>query len=389
MRIGFNTLYENPFRPTGSHEQNRQLVTWLSRLGREHTLVLFISRANASAFDMDGPIERVGCFTSNEHRVRRVLVEQTVLPLHLATGRCDVLVAPGNTCPIWAPCPVVLHIKTMQHTARPEAMGLARRAFRSAMIASSARRATAIIANTDDNRDQIVRAIGVAPEKVHVVPEGLDHEHFRPPADRDRLLADLAREGLRPPFVLFVSGLWPYKRVEVLIEAFGRMRSRGLPHRLLIVGDGMESYRRRLVAIARDRTPAQSVSFLGARSKAEVARLMQAADVVALPSVYESFGRVLTEAMACGTPVVAARASCLPEVVEDAGLLFPPDDPEALAGALEAIVTDPGLRGRLVESGLERAAGYSWERTARETLAIVEAAAGLTRGASEPMEVEH
>jgi glycosyltransferase involved in cell wall biosynthesis len=389
MRIGFNTLYEDPFRPTGSTEQNRQLVSWLARLGGDHTLVLFVSPANASTFDVEGPVERAGCLTSNEHRVRRILVEQTVLPLRLAMRRCDVLLAPGNTCPAWTPCPVVLHIKTMQHTARPEGMGLARRVFRSTMIANSARRAAAIIANTADNRDRIVSALRVPAEKVHVVPEGLDHDCFHPRSDRDEILGELAREGLCPPFVLFVSGLWPYKRVEVLIEAFGRLRMRGHPHHLLIVGDGVEGYRQSLVALTRERALARSVSFLGARPKAEVAGLMRAADVLALPSVYESFGRVLTEAMACGTPVVAASTSCLPEVVGDAGLLVPPDDVEALAGAIAAVVTDGGVRARLVDSGLRRAAEYSWERTARDTLAIVEAAAGGARASSEPMEVEH
>lgn len=388
MRIGFNTLYEDPFRPTGSHEQNRQLVHWLARLGDEHTLVLFVSPANTATFDTGDRIERAGCLTSNEHRIRRVLVEQSLLPILVARRRCDVLVAPGNTCPVWTPCPVVLHIKTMQHVARPEGIGLGRRAFRSAMIAGSARRAAAIIANSVDNRDRIVEVLGVPAGKVHLVPEGLDHDLFRPPDDRDALLGELAERGLRPPFVLFVSGLWPYKRVETLIEAFARLAPRGLPHRLLVVGDGYDWYRRQLVDLAGSVAPPGAIAFLGQRPRTEVARLIQAADVLVLPSVYESFGKVLTEAMACATPVVAAHASCLPEVVGDAGLLVPPQDVDALANAITAVVSDRGLRDQLVARGLRRAAAYSWERTARETLAIVEAAAGRP-AQREPMEVEH
>ena len=138
------------------------------------------------------------------------------------------------------------------------------------------------------------------------------------------------------------------------------------------MGEGYDWYRDRLLAQTREARLDREVSFLGRRSGDEVARLMQAADALVLPSTYESFGKVLTEAMACGTPVVAARASCLPEVVADAGLLVSPRDPEALAGGLAAVLTDTGLRQGLVERGLRRAAEFSWERTAEQTLSIIE-----------------
>jgi glycosyltransferase involved in cell wall biosynthesis len=372
LRIGFNTLYEDPNRPTGSHEQNLQLVNWLSQLGTEHALVLFVSPANAVAFERGDRIEHVNCFTSNEHRLGRIAAEQTLLPLQLALRRCDVLVAPGNTCPVWTPCPVVLHIKTMEHALDTEGIGLRRKTFRSVMIAGSARQASAIIANSPDNREQIIHHLRVPPEKVHLIPEGLDHDHFKPPADRERLQRQLEAEGLASPFVLFVSGLWPYKNVEILISAFERLRSRGLPHRLLIVGEGYDWYRDRLLAQVRKAGLQREILFLGRKPKEDVARLMQAADALALPSTYESFGRVLTEAMACGTPVVAARASCLPEVVEDAGLLIRPRDPDELADGLAAVVSDTRLRHDLVERGLRRAAEFSWERTARLTLSVIE-----------------
>jgi glycosyltransferase involved in cell wall biosynthesis len=95
-----------------------------------------------------------------------------------------------------------------------------------------------------------------------------------------------------------------------------------------------------------------------------------AASVLAFPSLYEGFGLPILEAMACGTPVVASRASCLPEVAEGAALLIDPTDVDELATALELMLSDPSLRARLVEQGLQRASEYTWQRAAEQLLAV-------------------
>jgi glycosyltransferase involved in cell wall biosynthesis len=121
---------------------------------------------------------------------------------------------------------------------------------------------------------------------------------------------------------------------------------------------------------------ADRVRLLGPVPAADLAALYAAATAFVFPSLYEGFGLPPLEAMAQGTPVVASRASCLPEVLGDAALLVAPDDEEALAEALRAILADPGLRAELSQRGLARAARFSWERTAASTLAVYQEVLG-------------
>lgn len=240
------------------------------------------------------------------------------------------------------------------------------------MISRSARRADLIIANSESNKGYIVDLLGVPAEKIRIVPEGLDHDLFKPHPDREHLLAELNAASIKTPYILYVSGLWPYKNVESLIRAFGLLDLRALPHHLIVVGQGDDVYRRRLDALARATPGAERIHFLGQATRQQVARLMQAADVLVLPSLYESFGRVVTEAMACGTPVVSSDATSLPEVVGDAGLICSALEAEAYAEAISSVLHDDALRRRLTSAGLKRAAGYSWRRQAEMTVAVLE-----------------
>jgi glycosyltransferase involved in cell wall biosynthesis len=104
--------------------------------------------------------------------------------------------------------------------------------------------------------------------------------------------------------------------------------------------------------------------------------LYAAVDMLVYPSIYEGFGLPPLEAMSVGTPVVAGSASCLPEVLGDAALLVPPRDDRGFAEAVEALLTDQALREKLVQLGKARAASYSWERCARQTLEVYRAASG-------------
>jgi glycosyltransferase involved in cell wall biosynthesis len=111
---------------------------------------------------------------------------------------------------------------------------------------------------------------------------------------------------------------------------------------------------------------------LGVVPRAELPNLYNAVDCLLFPSLYEGFGWPPLEAMACATPVVASNAASLPEVIGEAGLLCAPGDDEGLARAMQAVLTDEGLRQSLVEKGLARARQFTWEETARKTLEVYE-----------------
>ena len=114
------------------------------------------------------------------------------------------------------------------------------------------------------------------------------------------------------------------------------------------------------------------VRFYGPAEERDLVYLYNLASALVLPSFYEGFGFPILEAMACGTPVISSDAACLPEIVGDAGLLFPPTDTESLARHLLAVTEDDESAKRLQRAGLARAAEFSWDRTALQTLAVYE-----------------
>jgi glycosyltransferase involved in cell wall biosynthesis len=244
------------------------------------------------------------------------------------------------------------------------------------MTRLSARVADAVIVPSQAVRADVVRILGLPSERVFAIPEAAGPA-FRP-QDASAIEAVRRRYGLDGPFVLSVGSLEPGKNRERLLQAFARMRARGLEHMLVVAGqrawryEGDEPLAQRLGL-------AGSVRFLGHVPQADLPALYSAADLFAFPSLYEGFGLPALEAMACGTPVVASNVSAVPEVVGDAALQVSPLDVEALAGAMERVLRDERLRADLRERGLKRAARFSWEETARRTAEVYKWAAGVRK----------
>jgi glycosyltransferase involved in cell wall biosynthesis len=222
------------------------------------------------------------------------------------------------------------------------------------------RRCQAVITVSEYVRGQLI-ARGMAPERVTAVPEACAPA-FRPrdPAHQARCRA-AAGLGPEEPFVLFVGTLDPRKNLRTLLEASAAARP-DAPHRLVVIGRNPYG-------------PDPDLAGQGVLHQTEMddemlAGLMSAASLLALPTLAEGFGLPVLEAMACGCPAVASNTTSLPEVAGDAAVLVDPQDTDALAERLRAVLRDESLRRDLRAKGLERARQFSWERTARETLAV-------------------
>ncbi len=223
----------------------------------------------------------------------------------------------------------------------------------------------AVIAISEGVRTALVR-VGVRPERIHVVPSGIDAERFvAPPAARDAVRAAWGI-GDDQVLVVAVGALEARKGHAVLLEAARRLAPSALGIRYVICGSGREGAALAALAASLD----GAVRFAGFQD--DVARCLAAADIVAMPSLQEGLGVAALEAMAAGRPVVASRVGGLAEAVvhEETGLLVPPADPGALAAALARLATDPGLRARLGAGGATRVrARFTAARMAEGTLA--------------------
>jgi glycosyltransferase involved in cell wall biosynthesis len=295
------------------------------------------------------------------------------LPRALRRERPDVFHA-QYFLPPRCRCRCVLTVHDISFAVRPEYFTLRDRVFLGALVPSALRRAARVITDTEYTRADLLSRYRLDPARISVIPLAADARHQ--PLDRERCRAEIRRRhGFDTPFILFVGTFQPRKNLSTLVRAYGMLRERAaLPHKLLVVGKPKYMYEAIHQAI-RDTRCEPHVVFAGFVDDADLPTYYNAADVFAFPSLYEGFGLPVVEAMQCGTPVVCSSASCLPEVAADGALLVDPHQPEAFREALERVLTDAAFAENLRERGLRRAAQFSWERTARETLRVYDQAA--------------
>jgi glycosyltransferase involved in cell wall biosynthesis len=289
--------------------------------------------------------------------------KHAALPAALARDRREVFHSPTSTLPLWAPCPQVVTIHDLFAAIEPRWFTPRMGAQLRITQRRAARKARRVIAVSESTCTDVVARFQIPDSKITVVPNGVDHARYRPmEVDAEAIARQF---GVPYPFILCVGSLMPWRNGPRLLRAASRL-SMGL----LFVGRDIWGT-----------DPTQRIAaehgwhwarFAGYVNDAELPGLYAAARVFAYPSLYEGFGIPPLEAMACGTPVVASDRGALPEVLGDAALLVDPENEDALAGALEAAAAD---QGTLRRRGLERAAQYTWQRTAAETWRVYEAAA--------------
>jgi len=369
MRVAINLLPEDPGNPSGAHWfWTRVIPEMAKRLEFGEELHLLVSPRSRHLYQGYGP--NVGYITypwSNERRIPRTLTEHLYSPLRLPLGGIDVL----NT--LMAPLvniswSLVIHMKTMHAFTAPDSLSPLSRAYRRRNYPHSARVADAIIINSESLRSEVERYLQVEPRKLKLIYEAVDHDLFKP-GDPGAARVQVAAHGVTKPFVLFVSSLWPYKNCEGLLRAWAAGRAELGDRQLVVVGGGRdEKYVAQLHSLAADLGISADVVFVGAVPLEQTVSFYQAADVFVYPSLNETFGLPILEAMACGCPVVTSDTSAMPETAGGAAVLSDPMDPASIAQAIIAAV-GPG-RGRLRDDGLRRAGQFTWEATAAATLDV-------------------
>jgi glycosyltransferase involved in cell wall biosynthesis len=298
-------------------------------------------------------------------------LERQALSLELRRLKPDLLHSPDLIAPRAAGWASVITVHDLAFLRMPRLLtGDARRYYGG--VGRAAREAQATIAVSRATAQDLVSLVGAPSERIHVVHEAAASDLAPMPRDEAARLVH-ERHGVRGPFILFVGTLEPRKNVPVLLQAFALLR-RELPAHLVLAG-GRGWLSDDVFATVQHLALADGVSFLGPVRGDHLRALYCAAEVLVQPSLYEGFGLPPLEAMACGTPVVVSNAASLPEIVGEAGVLVRADDPNDIANGIGWVLANPAFRDTLVERGLARAACFSWERAARETLAVYEQSA--------------
>lgn len=292
----------------------------------------------------------------------------------------DVLFVPAHVLPVVHPRRSVVTIHDLGYLHYPEAHTRWSRWYLRWSTSYSARSASAIMVDSKATQQDLVEHCGTSAEKIRVVYPGCDPD-FAPVRDRARVAEVCRRYGIPLPYVTYVGTLQPRKNLGALLDAFSTLVSKNAAIHLVIAGRKGWLYEP-LFAQVRRLGLEDRVHFTGYIPQVDLPALISGAQAFVLPSLYEGFGLPVLEAMACGTPVICSKGSSLPEVAGDATLLVDPHDTGQLTQALTRVLEDEGLRRELAARGLQRAQGFTWERTARETLAILE---GVTREPQPPL----
>lgn len=243
-----------------------------------------------------------------------------------------------------------------------------------AMTWINAKLSRRIITISSWSKRDLIEIYGVQPEKVDVTYLGYDSDHFNPDeADPKANQEFLSRLGIRPPYILHHGMVQLRKNIHRLIQAWAMMSQRfsDLDTQLVLAGPKGHGYEE--ILKVRNAAPhCERVILAGELSDDEMALLVKNATLCVIPSLYEGFCLPLVEAMACGVPTVVSNSSCLPEVSGNALEYFDPYSVEEMSLVIRRALEDSCLRNRLRSNGLARAAEFSWQRCARETLHIFE-----------------
>lgn len=370
-RIGLNLLYLVPGQTGGTETYARMLIPALHELRPDLELVAFIGRGGISAEDVAAagatPVELPMPSTG---RLLRVLGEQTLLPAAAKKHKIDLLHNFAMTGPRFAPVPQVTSTHDVIYATHPESHSKLMRLGQSVLVPIGARSAERVLTLSEASADTIVEHIGIAREKIDVVP--IAARLPGPPTPEAEL-----RERLElgdAPLLLATSARRGHKNLGRLLEAVAQLKHQPAPT-LVLPGyaTGAEDALTQQIA---ELGLTDRVTLLGWISDADLDGIYAAAELLVFPSLAEGFGLPVLEAMEHGTPVATSNLSSMPEVGGDAALYFDPYDPAAIAETVDRLLASSQLREQLSEAGKARAAEFSWRRCAELTVAAYDRVLG-------------
>lgn len=361
MRIGVGALVGIVGGPA---TYARELVAALARLGG-HDYVVFTDRpALFAAVD----VERVHVPLATTYH--QVMWDHARLPGLVAAHGVALYHGTKNVLPWRLGVPGVVTVHDLAVYTRPETFAWPQRLHFRLAVPPSVARAARVIADSEHARQDLVERFGLDPARVPVVPLAMPAAFgAAPPAEA--IAALRAHHGLGERLVACIGTIQPRKRVERVIDAFVRARAADRGWELAIAGRLRPGY-----APAWLRALPPGVRWLGPLDDDALRALYAAAEVVMTASEYEGFGLTVLEAMASGCAVIAPAVTSIPEVAGDAALLVPRSDAALLGDALATLLDDAAARAALAARARRRAAGFTWEETARGTRRVYEEVLG-------------
>lgn len=386
MRIAIDARHVSNRQKGGYKSYTRQLLSKLGEFDQENEYFVY--------FDRQFEAKDLFPFDNYEFRVlpggnpaRTVWRELSALPKVCARDGVDVLHCPANTGPIHGDIPRVVTVHDAIHflpQRREWERHGGRRPLKQRLLVAYerwniprvAKVAARIITSTERSQKDLSDLLGVPPEKVAVIPIAIDPHFQRREQDKELVAALRRSHGIAEDFALCLGSVDPRKNLHLCFEAFADPPPAKLQ---LVVISSHPSATDNLEKMAEE-AGVKKLRIVERVSDQELVAFYNMASIFLFPSIYEGFGLPPLEAMACGVPVIAANASCLPEVLGDAPRYVDPHDPADLRKAVEEIMDDPVVWEVMREKGSRQVRKYTSERQIRETIEVYRQVAGQAAG---------
>lgn len=370
VKIGLDARYFTHPQEGGFRSYTLNLVAAIARVDTQNDYVLYTDRP----LEGDLPGEN---FSVRVAQGSLPVREQVAMPIALARDRVDVAHFMCNTAPLLIRCPFVLTIHDViprlpepaPHPKHSRRERLLDKYWRE-VIPIAAARAAHIVTVSESSAQDILRALGTRPERISVLRNGIDPA-FRVMDSASR--ASLPAEYDLPPGPFFLGFLSkePRKNTAGVLQAFQSLRRRVVDCHLALVGGSRED----MAAITESAVKDTRIHILQRIPRENLVALYGAATGLVFPSYAEGFGLPVVEAMACGTPVITSKSGSLPEIAGDAAIFVDAGDTNGIARAMLELLSNDRLRQALRAKGLERAAAFSWDETARRMIEVYHRAA--------------
>lgn len=298
----------------------------------------------------------------------KLLWDQIAIPWMVRREKLDLVFNPKLSVPIFTNAKTLFPLHGLEQFAVSEVFPLLDRIYFKTMMPFFCRRADAIISMTHLGVGEMKKYLGINPGKVYPIHES-HHSRFKV-LPREGLEGVRIKYGLPKKFLLFVGGINPLKNFSNILRAYQQIHSQ-VPHKLVAVGFKRWKFEEDLELIPLLGLQ-NHVIFTGFIPDEDLPAVYNLADALVFPSLYEGFGIPVLEAMACGCPVITTKTGCTSEVAGDAAILVDPRNLSEISGAIQRVISDTPLRVQMVQKGFSQASRFSWEKTARQTLDLME-----------------
>ena len=369
MKIAINALSA---KTGGGLIYLNRLIFYLHQTDKENDYYIFVNRLNRNKI-INFNNERFHVIEARMNTlIQRLLYEQFIIPFVVYKHKIDVLYSPAEFVTFFAPCKIILGIQNPNVYYKTKIRHSFKEKLRLGILKILAKissiKVKRIIFVSQTAQKDITKILKIKLNKTTYIYHGIEINKFNRPSTR--LFKNLTSN---QKYILYVSDLARHKNCESLIKAYARLAENLIQeYGLVIVGKESQPYYNELKRLVEALNIEERVFFTGGVVHEELPAVYQKASLFVFPSILETFGIPLIEAMAAGCPIVASRASCMPEICQDAALYFDPYNIEDIKDKIEAGLSDNNLRSDLIDKGKKRAKKFSWEETARKTTRLFE-----------------